>query len=619
MRSSAPTEEIEALATETATHVAANKRGDWKPSPLTMPLLASTGMLAGCGGGDQQMSTSIGGIFSPTPSPSPTPTPAPVAGSGITEEDAATARFLLRANFAVSRSLIEVVKSEGRQAWLARQMATPNDRTAAEFFAENGLDATDGSVEFKFDRLTDRMIWDQLLRGGNGVRKRIALALSEFFVVSANRLDVVWPAHAMGAYWDILNRNAFGNFRRLLEDVTLSPAMAAFLDTLGNRKEDPQSGRVPDENYAREIMQLFTIGLFELNIDGSLRTRNGQPIETYSNSDVEGLARVFTGYDLDASGLATFPSPLNGRPVFEPEIIRRKITPIPQNWPVPASESEHSMEPKAFLGTNIPAGTGPVESLKVALDVLFKHPNVGPFFAKQMIQRLVTSNPSPQYVERVARTFNDNGSGVRGDLSAVFSAILLDEEAGSVTTLNDFRFGKLRSPAERFIQLCRTFGFAVDDGLGITRNLSDSAKLLGHVPLRAPSVFNFFRPQYIKPQSVMQANDMAGPEFQLVNETSVAGYINFIDTTIRGRGFWLNDLRPDFGELLDLAAKPRALAEEVSLIVAAGQLQAFTIDKIVEALESLNVTEQSSSEERLAAVQLAVLLSMVSNDYLIQK
>ncbi len=554
------------------------------------------------------------GMGSPTPSPSPSPS------QTSDQADAAAARFLLRASLFASLSSISAVRSEGTEAWLDRHMRQPNDRTAGDFFSETGLDEITADRIFLKDQATDRMIWDQLLAGGNGVRKRIALALSEFFVVSANDLDILWPAQAVGAYWDLLNEHAFGNYRDLLEAVTLSPAMGAFLDMLGNRREDPTTGRVADENFAREIMQLFSIGLSELNLDGSLRTNMGQPIETYDNDDVAGLAMVFTGYDLDASGLEFKADP--GRPVDQipsADIVRRPMTAVPSRWRFPESTSQHSMSEKRFLGTSIPPGTGPEQSLKIALDRLFNHPNVGPFFGKQMIQRLVTSNPSPDYVRRVAETFNNNGRGVRGDLAAVFKAVLLDPEAQSDVGLNDLRFGKLREPAIRFIQFARTFGLRTDRGVGVDRNLSDSSQYIGQVPLRSPSVFNFFRPGFVQPNTYASTNKMVAPEFQIADETSVAGYLNFMERTIEGDAFWLNDLRPNYDDLIAIADDASKLVDRLDLILTAGQLRQATRDNIVAAIGDVSLVAGGSQDEKLRRVHIGIMLTMASLDYLIQK
>jgi uncharacterized protein (DUF1800 family) len=570
-----------------------------------------------CGGGDSTPAISslppiMGG-----------PSTSPASAAANFEANSSAARFLLRASFSASSASIEALRNEGPDAWLQRYMRQPNDRTAAQFFAQNGLDEVNEKREFMFDQRFDLMIWNQLFEGGNSVRKRFSLALSQFFVVSTNptsRLDVVWPAQAVGAFWDILNEHAFGNFRDLLEAVTLSPAMGAFLNTLGNRKEDPASGRVADENYGREVMQLFSIGLLELNIDGSIRTTNGKPIETYTNEDVAGIAKVFTGYELDTASLDFTPDPGRKVDLIPAALaVRRPMTADPSRWTRPATESEHSLSEKRFLGSIIPAGTAAKQSLRMALDTLFNHSNVGPFFGKQMIQRLVTSNPSPNYVRRVAQTFNNNGSGVRGDLGAVFRAILLDEEALSPNGLNDMRFGKLREPVVRFVQFARTFGFSSGDLEGIFRDLSDSSRYIGQVPFRSPSVFNFFRPSFVPPGTVTAANNMLGPEFQLINEVSISGYLNFMERTIDGRGYWLNGIQPDYRRELEIAHDVEALLERLNLIITGGQLRESSRASIKAAMEDVTVIAGSDDGEKLRRIHIGVFLIMSSNDYLVQK
>lgn len=574
--------------------------------------------LGGCGGGGSSGSFSatnapIGGA-PPVPDPTPTPTPSSSGSAkGFTTADAASARFMLRASLSASPEEISALTIEGRELWLDRKMQEPIGETAADYFEKNGFDVIDQNRWFAREQLVDRMIWSQLVESPDGLRKRIALALLDFFVISANRLSMQWPAQAIGAYWDMLNEHAFGDFRELLEAVSLSPAMGEFLDAIGSKKANPATGRNPDENFARELMQLFSIGLFELNEDGSPKIRNGEPIETYNNEDVAGLAKVFTGFNIDVlgSGIALDPQPPNKK-VAGVVSVSRPMTADPQKWLRPQSQSEHSAEEKRFLNVHISAGTGPNTSVKMALDGIFQHPNVGPFFSRQMIQRLVTSNPSGEYVRRVARVFADNGNGKRGDLRAVFQAILLDEEAISKDGLTDPRFGKLREPTLRFIQFARTFRISDSGGDGITRILSNTGSL-GQAPFRAPSVFNFFSPDFVPGRSVALKNDLVAPEFQIVNEISVADYINFMEFTIDGRGFWLNDWQPQYERELPLAETPRELVDHLDLLLAGGQLQVSTREKILKVIESIG------TEENVRRVRTAILLVMSSTDYLIQK
>ncbi len=512
------------------------------------------------------------------------------------------------------------MRSIGYEPWLDREINQGIERSAEQFLSSLGFEEINDDRWFFRSDPADYMIWNQLLTGRNSVRKRVALALSEFFVVSLNNLQL-WPSTAIGAYWDILKSNAFGNFRELLEEITLNAAMGIFLNTLGNQKADPATGRVPDENYGREVMQLFSIGLFELNIDGTVVTDGaGDPVETYTNDDVTGIAKVFTGFHYNFSGDIQFSSPPSQPNLDIPEarLLRNPMTANPALRP-PFGQDTHSPEEKSFLGTTIPAGTGPDETLRIALDTLFNHPNVGPFFGKQMIQRLVTSNPSPAYVRRVAEAFNNNGSGVRGDLRTVFKAVLLDPEALSDSSLDDPRFGKLREPMLRFAQWGRTFGAESTSGFWLMQNLSERSNRLSQSPLRSPSVFNFFRPGYTPSNSQAAANDLLAPEFQLVNETTAASYINFMERTIDGRGGWMFDIKATYAEELQIAHDTAALIDRLDLLLTANQLSQFARDTIAGALDATPVAQSAGNDAKLRQIYRAVMLVMAANDYLIQK
>lgn len=548
----------------------------------------------------------------------PAPTPPPVVVRP--QSDAEAARFGLRAGLSVSTGDLMEMRSEGYEAWLEREMNQAITRTSEQFLSQIGFEDVDDNQYFFRSDPGDYMIWNQLMDGGYSVRKRAALALSEFFVVSVNNITI-WPSSSIGAYWDLLIEHAFGNFRDLLEAITLNAAMGVFLNTLGNQRADPNTGRVPDENYAREVMQLFSIGLFELEIDGTVRTDgNGDPIETYDNDDVTGIAKVFTGYNYNYSGGIEFSSPPSNPNFNIPDaaLLRNPMT-ANSAFHIPNRGNRHSNEEKSFLGTTIPAGTGAEESLRIAMDTLFNHPNVGPFFGKQMIQRLVTSNPSPAYVRRVAEAFNNNGSGERGDLRAVFKAVLLDDEALSESSLSDPGFGKLREPMLRFAQWARTFGAESESGAWLMQNLSQSATRLGQSPLRAPSVFNFFRPGYTPTNSQAADANLLAPEFQLVNETTAAGYINFMERSIDGRGGWMFDVKATYAEELAIAHETDELLDRIDLLMTGGQLSNSTKNTIRDVLNSESVELTSSRNTKLNRIYRAVMLVMASNDYLIQK
>lgn len=572
-------------------------------------VVALAGAAAACGGGDSgNPNTGGGGGGTPTPT------------ARKPETDAEAARFVMHAALSASTGAIAAVRRDGFEPWLDAEMRQSNDETAERFFSSRGYDAIDSNEYYFRSHLADNMVWKHLLRGNSSVRRRMAIALSEFFVVSANSVNNTWRAQAMGEYWDILNQHAFGNFRDLLEAITLNPAMGVFLNTLGNRKADPNTGRVPDENFGREIMQLFSIGLYELNIDGTQRLSGGEPIETYDNDDVTEIAKAFTGYDYDYSGITQQPAWNASYNIPTVEYIRRPMTADPSKWRRPRASGYHSEEAKSFLGTTIPAGTSAAETLRLTMDALFNHPNVGPFFGKQLIQRLVTSNPSPGYVQRVAQAFNDNGNGTRGDLGAVFKAVVLDDEALSANGLNDPRFGKLREPMLRMAQWGRTFGVTSASGEWNIRDLSNASNRLGQSPLRSPSVFNFFRPGYVPAGSQAATENLTAPEFQLVNESSVAGYVNFIERTIDASAtWWLGDVTPNYSAEIAIAHDAQQLLDRLDLLLTANQLSTATRTTILDALNQYTVTQASSDAEKLQRVHAGVLLVMASNDYIVQK
>ncbi|MDP9902325.1 DUF1800 domain-containing protein [Variovorax ginsengisoli] len=583
---------------------AAPERADRRPfirrAAFVGTSLASA-VLAACGGGGGGSgtttasgagsgTTTVGGAAS-TPSD-----PVAVAEAAAT---AAAARFLLRAQFSASDSDIAAVRSQGEAGWLAAQFAAP--ATTAGWDWINGRPR--GALTI------DDMLWNQLMSSSDAVRKRVALALSEIFVVSATVITY-WPDLMYAAYWDILNAGASGNFRTLLENVTLSPAMGYYLNSAGSQKENA-AGRMPDENYAREVMQLMTIGLYQLEQDGSVKKgADGLPLYTYTQDDVVNLARVFTGYNVDilASERGTFNIPGSSTMIESNAWTRR---------PMALTASNHSMLAATFLGTTVPANTEGKAALGMALDALFNHPNVGPFIGRQLIQRLVTSNPSPAYIARVARAFASNSAGVRGDMPSVVMAVLLDPEARGTEGLADPKFGKLREPMLRFVQWGRTF--RVDSKLGtwkIGSTANDTS--LGQSPLRSPSVFNFFRPGYVPPSTAMAGTGQVAPEFQLVNESSVSGYLNFIQRAI-GTGFNNRDVVADYTPELALVLDPVALVARLNLLLTANQLSASTCDLIATALGTPALTTASSDAAKNNRVYAAILLVMASAEYIVQK
>lgn len=414
----------------------------------------------------------------------------------LTRADAV--RFLQRATFGGTPAEVEHLRAVGIEAWLDEQMALPVTETHHQRRVAD--------VEF------ESSIWQSYLSDPDQLRKRVAYALSQIFVAS----DAEVANRSMAVYADLLEAHAFGTYRDLLEAVTRSVAMGNYLTYVRNRRADERRGTVPDENYAREVLQLFSIGLWELQPDGTRRLDGrGDPIPSYDQDDILGLARVFTGFESP---------PINDDP---------NRFALPMNSDGEFAQRFHETGAKRFLGVTIPASETRTldESLAIALDTLADHPNVGPFICRQLIQRLVTSNPSPAYVGRVASVFDDDGDGTRGNLGAVVRAILTDDEAWPADPPGSF--GKLREPVLRFTVATRALGVSTTHLPWIFRDLGDAATELGQQPFNASSVFNFYRPGYIPPQSALGDAGLASPEMQIANETSAIACVNFIASVLR--------------------------------------------------------------------------------------
>ena len=599
------------------------------PEPKPVPAragsaaLAAAALLAACGGGGGA-STSV--TVTPDTTPPPVVTSAAVYAYPSPASDEDAARFLMQAQFSASDADIAALRSKGYAPWLTEQMRAPASPTGFDWLNSRGYAVVDSTNRYYDNSYPgDYMIWNQLMTSPDATRKRMALALSEFFVVSLSGIDVSWRSHAVAAWWDLLAANAFGNYRSLLEGVTLNAAMGSYLNTRGNMKENAATGRAPDENYGREVMQLFTIGLNQLNLDGTeKRDASGNKLESYTQNDVTNIARLFTGWDFDQTQNVNTLEPIQNRTIPNTAFTR---------LPMRLTAANHSTLASSFLGANVAAGTDGVAALKAALDTLFNHANVGPFLGKQMIQRLVTSNPSPAYVARVAGMFNNNGAGVRGDLAAMFVAVLLDDEARGPAGLAQNGYGKLREPMVRLVQWGRTFGISSARGSWKIGDLSNPATQLGQNPLRSPSVFNFFRPGYVPPSSALSASQTPAPEFQLVNESSVGGYLNYLQGVVRS-GIFVSapdvsnntsnatngyDITAAYTAELALVLDATALVKRLSLLLCAGQLSAANQALIVNALNATALTAASTDSAKRDRVAAGVLLVMASADYLIQK
>lgn len=514
------------------------------------------------------------------------------------------ARFLISATYGPTMAEIERVASIGPEVWLDQQFRTQPQERHWTYVVERRGPIGCNPCNSRFINAAMESFWDQAVRGPDQLRQRTVFALSQLFVVSTVNSAVEIQEDAHAGYLDVLSRNAFGNYRTLLEEVTLHPTMGQYLSHFRNQKGDPVSGRVPDENYAREVMQLFSIGLWELNQDGTRRKdARGNDIPSYGQDDVMGLARVLTGWGWAFVGGDSGPTESNWNGWTgnaQGANWNRSMQLYPQY---------HSNEEKRFLGAVIPVNSDGHRSLDLALDRLFEHPNTAPFVATQLIKRFVTSNPSPAYVSRVAATFANNGSGVRGDMQAVLRAILLDTEAQRGDQRNAEASGRLREPMVRFGQWMRAFNWRPTNDVFAIWNLEDPVSSLGQNPLRAPSVFNWYQPDYAPPGAV-KARGLTAPEFQITHETTVTGYANFIVWIVE-RGF--GNARPDYAAELALAGTPTALVDRLNLLLVAGRLSGANRSLIIDAVGAV------PSSSPATRVHTAIALTMLTPEFQVQK
>jgi len=522
-------------------------------------------------------------------------------------------RFLNQVSFGANDAEMAKTRQFGYSAILEDQFYMPGASHEAYI---NAISATLPAGQSLSDSYVMHTFWRQAATGQDQLRRRVAFALSQIFVISLQDANLQNYRRGVASYMDMLTRNAFGNYRQLLQDVTLHPMMGLYLSHLRNRKEDPALNRVPDQNYAREVMQLFSIGLYELNPDGTLTLVNGQPVETYDSDDIVGLSRVFTGFSW-AGCANTSTNCFNGGGTQSPN---REVMPM-QSFP-----QFHSISEKSFLEQTILANATPDPDgdLSKALDVIAGHANVGPFIGRQLIQRLVTSNPSQAYVGRVAQAFNSGtftsnlysvGTGQRGDLRATIAAILLDPEARTFPVADS---GKTREPILRLAHWMRAFNARSASGYFQLGTTDDPATQLGQSPMRSPTVFNFYRPGYVPPNTPIATAGLVAPELQNVNEISVVGYSNFMRSAVQN-GVGSNnprDIQPDYTAELALAHDADLLIDRVSLLLTAGSMSAATRTLILNVINSVPMTATNARRDR---VRLAVFFTLSSPDYLVQK
>lgn len=533
-----------------------------------------------------------------------------LADKKVLPDDEEASRFLIQAGFGADPDELAQVKSLGFEAWINQQLTRPKGYLQPVIIAKRALGQP------IYHPATKIALWTQFMRRRNPpsggtvntdiLRQRIAYSLLQIFVISQNVDILANNSEGVTHYYDRLMDGALGNFRDLLLDVTLHPCMGVYLSHLGNVKPDPVNNIFPDENYAREIMQLFTIGLWELNQDGTRKLLSGQPIPTYTNADITQFARVFTGLHFGGPTNADTTS-INTNQDFI-NLMR-------------SHESFHDINPKTLLnGMMLGANRTTMQDVSSAIDNLFNHPNTGPFIGRLLIQRLVTSNPSPEYIGRIAAKFANNGSGVRGDMGAVVKAILLDTEARSYEKTEESTFGKMREPYMTLMNMAKTFN-AQPSG-GDYENATYLYDFYLQEPFQSPSVFNFYSPNYRPPGEVTSLGKFA-PEFQILTAVTALEAQNNLFMSIRytlGRWGNVEDSTQaiifNFSEELPLANNPDALIRLLSRKLIGGVLKPRSFQIIREALVKMPLSGTTWQKDR---VDMAAYLIGSSAEFNIQK
>lgn len=546
-----------------------------------------------------------------------------IDGSGLVAKQMEAVRFLAQSTLGGNALLTQHVVDVGIDEWLKEQHEEPANYLTpsiqeiyntilATHIAEGG-DSADFSIRPNSAHL-DYAWWDNTIRGKDLLRQRMAYALSEIFVISLES-NIGGYGKAVANYYDILIRNAFGNYRDLLEEVTRNPAMGVYLSHLNNSKTDTANNTNPDENYAREVMQLFSIGLHELNKDGSFKLDgDGNTIPTYDNEDIKEFAKIFTGLGIGARRDTIEPG-------FWHSLYYADVT-----VPMVMYEEYHEPGEKHLLnGYTVPDGQTGDEDLTAALDHLFNHPNVGPFMAKRLIQHFIKSNPTPQYIKDITAIFEDNGDGVRGDLWAVLKGILLHPEARDCEWITDPTQGKLREPILRYTTVARHFGgYSPYEGRFWNHSYSYLNDVDQH-PLHAPTVFNFFAPDF-SPNGDISDLGMVGPEFEIHNSRTGINYANRVYYWIEYEYLLAcssNDVPEDVNHitetnitsLFEYSKDADALLDQLDLFLCHGQLSERTKNIIKETINEFPVTSSGLTSR----IELAAYLILMSPDYNILK
>jgi len=528
--------------------------------------------------------------------------------------DQQASRFLAQATFGPTPEAIAELRTLGYDynRWIELEAAKPVSSAVALLQAAKNA----GQIT-TFDRGTNRRARTQImLAGTDQLRQRVAYALSQIMVISDFETAISNGQEGSSSYYDMLARNALGSFRTLLMDVTRHPMMGRYLTHYKNRKVNPTAGTQPDENYAREVMQLFTIGLYQLNPDGTYVTdASGRAVETYTNANISEFARVFTGFT-DENNNPSAVGTGAGRTDF-PAATQNYTQPMLM-W-----ELQHDQGSKTLLSypgarkSVLPANQGGLQDVADALDNLIDHPSTAPFIARQLIQRLTTSNPSPAYVGRVAAVFGNNGAGQRGDLLAVVRAILLDAEARNLSTIAQTNSGKLKEPFLRVTGLLRAMRYTVQDGtLPYDFGSTISESTIGQFPLASPSVFNFYLPDHRPPGPIGDAG-LVGPEYQILTSVFAVTLPNALYTiTQTGAGrFALN-----LADQEAFAASPPTLLDNLNLLLAHGTMSDATHNAILAAVNGVtSAMVPSGSTLNRTKARLAVYLVATSPEAAVSK
>ena len=520
------------------------------------------------------------------------------------QSEADASRFLIQATFGPSMDDIDEVMEIGYEGWLEKQFNLSGP-THLSFLQELMVDKNITNEKKAKNHHLQSAWWRASITNDDQLRQRVAFALSQILVVSTNADGLTrLKEQGLADYYDLLASHAFGNYRDLLEDVTLNPMMGRYLSMYRNQKPNPAKNIHPDENYAREVMQLFTIGLVELNDDGSPKVdANGQEIPTYTQEDIEGLAHVLTGWtDAVAVEKNRFTTRVRGTA----NLLR----------PLQAWAPKHDTNEKTIIGnTVIAAGQTAEAELEIALDTLFNHPNVPPFIGKLLIQRLVTSNPTPDYVNRISQVFKDNGEGVRGDLKAVVKAILLDPEARDGHLVYPDTFGKLKEPVLRISGLWRAFDAYTP---GKHFHYGNAKANLGQAALSADTVFNFF------PTDHQRSGDLGDmglvtPEFAVLTDNNMVSTSNRIRSIIHRNNFRnVKDkhIALDLTDEVALAEDVPALVERINLLLMAGSMSDAMKLEIINHVENIRVRKTRHKVNRVAD---AIFMVMSSAEQAIQQ